>query len=318
MKIRSLLSGLVLMAYGVGASAHAHLQTASPADGSVITTAPSNLVLAFSEAAHLTVVSIQKGSEPKHALEPPTTATHQISIPLPPLTPGAYVVSWRAVGGDGHVMPGTLHFTVSGGRPTGEEASHSQGDGAQLNQTQEHHHSEDGHDHEHGGANTGAQSRTESEGHQDESGARHSHDEATKPGSLHIATSAAEPVAVVDRFFRELASGNVKAASSLLNPDVLIYESGGAEGSREEYASHHLAEDAHFLQALSHRLLGRTADAAGDLAWVASETKLSGNANGKPVNVVSTETMVLRRTPAGWRIVHIHWSSRPGNRSAVR
>src|SRR5260370_17186912 len=51
MKILSVLSGLALVTFGVTASAHAHLQRASPADGSVITTSPSNLVLNFSEAA---------------------------------------------------------------------------------------------------------------------------------------------------------------------------------------------------------------------------------------------------------------------------
>jgi ketosteroid isomerase-like protein len=50
----------------------------------------------------------------------------------------------------------------------------------------------------------------------------------------------------------------------------------------------------------------------GDLAWVASEASLSGNVSDKPVNVIGTETIVLRRTLAGWRIVHIHWSSRAG------
>jgi len=31
------------------------------------------------------------------------------------LTPGTYVVSWRAASADGHVMPGRIRFTVSGG-----------------------------------------------------------------------------------------------------------------------------------------------------------------------------------------------------------
>src|SRR6266480_1216146 len=57
MKILSLVSGLALAAFGVTASAHAHLQRASPADGSVVTTSPSTLVLNFSEAARLTAAA---------------------------------------------------------------------------------------------------------------------------------------------------------------------------------------------------------------------------------------------------------------------
>lgn len=126
MKIPSLLSGVALIAFAVAAGAHAHLQKASPADGSVITTSPSNLVLNFSEAARMTALSIQKGDGPKQSLKPlPTAATQQISIPLPSLTLGSYEVSWRVVSNDGHVMSGALHFTLAPPRPADRPAEHS-------------------------------------------------------------------------------------------------------------------------------------------------------------------------------------------------
>jgi methionine-rich copper-binding protein CopC len=125
MKILSLLSGLALVTFGVTASAHAHLQKASPADGSVITTSPSNLVLNFSEAARLTALSIQKGDEPRQNLKPlPTTAARQISVPLPQLTPGTYSVTWRVLSDDGHVMSGALHFTLAPDRAADHPAQH--------------------------------------------------------------------------------------------------------------------------------------------------------------------------------------------------
>lgn len=119
MKILSLVSGLVLVAFGATANAHAHLQKSTPADNSVITTSPSNLVLNFSKAARLTALSIQKGDEPLQNLKPlPTTAAQQISVPLPPLMPGTYSVNWRVVSDDGHVMAGALHFTLAGDHAT--------------------------------------------------------------------------------------------------------------------------------------------------------------------------------------------------------
>ena len=83
MKILSLLSGPVLVMFGVTASAHAHLQKSSPADNSVITTSPSNLVLNFSEAAQLTALSIQKDSEPAQNLKPLPTAAAADLRPSP-------------------------------------------------------------------------------------------------------------------------------------------------------------------------------------------------------------------------------------------
>jgi methionine-rich copper-binding protein CopC len=126
MKILSLFCGLALLMFGVAASAHAHLQMSIPADGSVITTSPNNLMLHFSEAARLTTLSIQKDNEPKQELKPlPTTAAQHVSVPLTQLTPGTYTVTWRAVSDDGHVMPGTLHFTVAADHGTDHPADHS-------------------------------------------------------------------------------------------------------------------------------------------------------------------------------------------------
>jgi len=126
MKILSPLSGLVLVMFGVTASAHAHLQKSSPADNSVISTSPSSLVLNFSEAARLTALSIQKDREPPQNLKPPpTAAAQQISVPLPPLMPGTYSVNWRVVSDDGHVMAGALRFTLAADRPTDHPADHS-------------------------------------------------------------------------------------------------------------------------------------------------------------------------------------------------
>jgi methionine-rich copper-binding protein CopC len=123
MNILSLSAGLVLVMFGATASAHAHLQKASPADGSVISTSPSNLVLNFSEAARLTALSIQKDDEPKQNLKlPPSTAARQISVPLPQLTPGTYSLSWRVLSDDGHIMAGTLHFTLARDRAADDPA----------------------------------------------------------------------------------------------------------------------------------------------------------------------------------------------------
>jgi ketosteroid isomerase-like protein len=114
----------------------------------------------------------------------------------------------------------------------------------------------------------------------------------------------------VDRFFAALSAGNLDAAAAELDPDVVILESGGAEHSAAEYLGGHAGHDAEFLGAAQQSLGRRTARASGDLAWVATESELQAQDDGKPLTIASTETMVLRATDAGWKIVHIHWSSR--------
>ncbi|XHS30711.1 nuclear transport factor 2 family protein [Pseudoxanthomonas sp. UC29_72] len=78
-----------------------------------------------------------------------------------------------------------------------------------------------------------------------------------------------------------------------------------------EYLDGHAKHDAEFLKGAHVQLKQRTAKAVGELAWVGSESELHASKDGKPLTLLSTETMVLKRGTQGWRIVHIHWSSRP-------
>ena len=126
---------------------------------------------------------------------------------------------------------------------------------------------------------------------------------------LDVPASASAAAAVVDRFFEALSSGDLAKAGAHLDPDVIILESGGAEHSAAEYLGGHAKSDAQFLKGSHHVLSRRIARATGDVAWVASESELHVEKDGKPSSLASTETMVLRSGNDGWKIVHIHWSS---------
>jgi ketosteroid isomerase-like protein len=128
--------------------------------------------------------------------------------------------------------------------------------------------------------------------------------------AIDVPREAQAAVATVDGFFAALSSGNLDVVASVLEPNVVILESGGAEHSAAEYLGHHAKADAEFLKGAHQVLTRRTARVAGDIAWVATESDIEAQEGGKPVALASTETMVLRSTNAGWKIVHIHWSSR--------
>jgi len=127
---------------------------------------------------------------------------------------------------------------------------------------------------------------------------------------LDVPEAAQAAVATVDGFAAALAAGNLEQAGAELDPQVIILEGGGAEHSAAEYLGGHAKSDAKFLKTAQQRLLRRTARVNGDLAWVASESDLHVQQDGRPVTIASAETMLLRSTDAGWKIVHIHWSSR--------
>ena len=124
-----------------------------------------------------------------------------------------------------------------------------------------------------------------------------------------VARSAREAVAVVDAFHAALKHGDTSAAAALLADDALIFESGGVERSKAEYAARHLPADAEFAQATLSVVTHRSGRSDGTLTWIASEGRTTGKFRGKSINSVSTETMLLRGSGPGWKIVHIHWSS---------
>ena len=89
----------------------------------------------------------------------------------------------------------------------------------------------------------------------------------------------------------------------------MIFEHGGAELSRDEYASHHLNGDLAYLAEIDVRVVDRKVLDGADRAIVLTRTESKGQYKGKPVASRGTETLVLERRGERWLIVHVHWSS---------
>jgi methionine-rich copper-binding protein CopC len=113
MKISLAFLAAALLGVSALAQAHTHLKAAQPAEGSVLTAPPANIVLTFSEAARLTALTLQKDGGAEEKLAPlPTAAAAEASVPAGKLAPGKYVLSYRVVSADNHIMAGKIHFTL--------------------------------------------------------------------------------------------------------------------------------------------------------------------------------------------------------------
>lgn len=129
--------------------------------------------------------------------------------------------------------------------------------------------------------------------------------------SPHLPSDARAALETAGRFNTALQDGDFKTVEAILDPDVLILESGGAERNRQQYLDHHAPVDAKFLSDAHVQLVHQTAKRRGDLVWIGSESKIHTRKDDKPLTLLSAETMILQRAGESWRIVHIHWSSRP-------
>ena len=99
------------------AAAHAHtaLRSSSPAEGASAAAPVKEIVLEFGSDVRLTAVTLTAADGAKRAVsEVPAAIAARFALPVrDELGPGAYVVTWRAIGGDTHVVAGEIHFTVT-------------------------------------------------------------------------------------------------------------------------------------------------------------------------------------------------------------
>ena len=129
-------------------------------------------------------------------------------------------------------------------------------------------------------------------------------------GASALMPGSEEAVAIVDAFHDALRRGDKAGAVESLDPSVVIFEEGYVERSRAEYEAHHLDSDASYAAASTSAVTARSAFVSGDVVWVTSEGRTTGGVGERAIDRITTETMVLVRGASGWRIRHIHWSSR--------
>ena len=124
-----------------------------------------------------------------------------------------------------------------------------------------------------------------------------------------VAADSAAVATVVNDFHASLSRGDSAKAVSLLATDAVILESGSVE-SLSEYRSHHLPEDIKFAKSVASKRWPLRIIVEGSSAWTTATSTTNGQFNGRLINSVGAESMVLTKQGSNWRIRSIHWSSR--------
>ncbi|MBN3795190.1 copper homeostasis periplasmic binding protein CopC [Burkholderia sp. Ac-20392] len=112
-------TGAIVSVAPIAASAHGKLESAAPATGSTVDTAPDTLRLTFNEdlepAFSLVKVSDANGNAvTQEKAKVDATNPRVMTVALPKLAPGAYTVQWAAMTADAHRTKGTYTFRVKG------------------------------------------------------------------------------------------------------------------------------------------------------------------------------------------------------------
>ncbi|SFE27529.1 copper transport protein [Actinacidiphila alni] len=128
------LGALLALLLGVAAPADAHaaLIRTDPADGSVVQSAPSSVLLTFSEGVLLSADSLRvldpqgkdvAAGKPQHAASGKDTGS-TATVPLRTgLGDGTYTVAWKAISQDSHPVAGAFTFSVGAPSKTSVDLS---------------------------------------------------------------------------------------------------------------------------------------------------------------------------------------------------
>lgn len=102
------------------AFAHVSLKASNIGAAAIIETLPPAFEIEFSQAVGLASFAIETdaGADAAGApialdYAPPKGMHATFAVPLPRLTPGAYVAKWRIMAKDGHAMNGQIRFTLA-------------------------------------------------------------------------------------------------------------------------------------------------------------------------------------------------------------
>lgn len=120
--------GLVV-AGAAPAFAHAQLTSTEPVGGTAMATSPPRVVLRFGEAVEIPLGSIRVFASPSGKQIETGAAGHAdgqataVSVKLPKLDKGTYIVTWRVTSADSHPVHGAFTFAVGSAKGGTEDAA---------------------------------------------------------------------------------------------------------------------------------------------------------------------------------------------------
>lgn len=120
-----------------------------------------------------------------------------------------------------------------------------------------------------------------------------------------------ENLAAFQQAFRDaLSNGDFETVAASFARDARVFEGGKAESSLEGYLEHHLKPEMPMLTELNRDVISKVIYRHGEAGWASIEARLWGAVGEREIDSSHVETMNFVFVHGGWKIAHVHWSSR--------
>lgn len=132
------------------------------------------------------------------------------------------------------------------------------------------------------------------------------------PGGQTASADAAEVEAWLKGYDAAFLAKDLDRLAAFYHPDVTIYEGTGINNGWADYRDRHLGPELKAFSNLqfAHTNTKVTIMPGGQSAYATSRYTIKAKMGERDLDSEGLETLVLVRTPEGWKIRHSHTSSR--------
>lgn len=112
--MKTAIAGFILCLLSSGAQAHSTLLSTSPANGAVLSSAPTEVSAVFAKRIRLTRVQLIDAADSSVDLDLTDYGAFETEFlfAIPALDAGKFRIDWRGLGEDGHILNGSFEFFV--------------------------------------------------------------------------------------------------------------------------------------------------------------------------------------------------------------
>lgn len=131
------------------------------------------------------------------------------------------------------------------------------------------------------------------------------------PAAESPADGKAAVTALIERYHAAMTARSVEKLGELVEPDLTVLEGSHLNTSWADYRDNHIGPEMSEWRAfaISGRDLSRVS-IEGETAFAVEQATYTFTTVGETVILEGAQTFVARRTKAGWRLTHLHFSGK--------
>ena len=126
--------------------------------------------------------------------------------------------------------------------------------------------------------------------------------------AAHAQAPEAALTAAIETYDSAFKNKDVETIKTLLAPEILLYEHSVRNDGLQDVFENHLKPEILEFEDLQLDFSDVRITSGLTVALLTRQYRIRGRLRGREINGTGNETMVWKKTPSGWKVLHIHYS----------